>query len=116
MIFPLSLYSFSFSIFYSHTLTDNFNNQILQNRISVGQDFSHKDQKMIKCEKRHDTVATHLYRLIRFSLVDRVFQELVLKPLGIAKILDKRIKEVSQSTLQKIAIATCLGQVAHLVS
>uniref|UniRef100_M4DL62 ABC transporter domain-containing protein n=1 Tax=Brassica campestris TaxID=3711 RepID=M4DL62_BRACM len=80
------------------------------NRISVGQDFSHKDQKMIKCEKRHDTVATHLYRLIRFSLVDRVFQELVLKPLGIAKILDKRIKEVSQSTLQKIAIATCLGQ------
>ncbi|WZZ55387.1 hypothetical protein YC2023_055494 [Brassica napus] len=84
------------------------------NRISVGQDFSHKDQKMIKCENRHDTVATHLYRLIRFSSLDRVFQELVLKPLGIVKILDKRIKEVSQSTLQKIAIATCLGQVAHL--
>ncbi|KAH0886923.1 hypothetical protein HID58_063019 [Brassica napus] len=80
------------------------------NRISVGQDFSHKDQKMIKCENRHDTVATHLYRLIRFSSLDRVFQELVLKPLGIVKILDKRIKEVSQSTLQKIAIATCLGQ------
>lgn len=75
-------------------------------------DVSIKPQKIVP--KYGDTVRKLFLIKAKHALVDSLFTVEVLNPLGIDKLFDKKVKELSGGELQRVAIALCLSKPASI--